>query len=152
MKILIDDQVENRSFSVQDVEELAIFTLRELGCPENSEVSISFVEEIFIQELNCDFLGTNKVTDVLSFECDNLDDEFANDFEIYQLGDIVICPDFACKNADFYGCSFAEEIELLVVHGLLHLNGYDHVEDVDAQAMESKEDEILKAYANGFGR
>ena len=152
MKILIDDQVQNGCFSAQDVEKLAIFTLRSLGCPENSEVSISFVEEICIQELNCDYRGIDKVTDVLSFECDNLDDDFSKDAEVFQLGDVVICPDYAKTNAEKFSCTLDEEIELLVVHGLLHLNGYDHVEDEDAELMESKEDEILKAYRDEQGR
>ena len=149
MKILIDDQVKDGSFSAQDVERLAIFTLKCIDCAENSEVSISFVEEICIQELNKDYRGIDKPTDVLSFECDNLDDDFKQDTEVYQLGDVVICPEFARENAENYDSSLAEEIELLVVHGLLHLNGFDHMNDKDAQAMEAKEDEILKAYRDG---
>jgi probable rRNA maturation factor len=62
------------------------------------------------------------------------------------IGDIVICPSVASRNALEHECSFEDEIALLVVHGVLHLLGWDHMIDEEAERMEAREKEILKRH------
>lgn len=62
------------------------------------------------------------------------------------LGDVIIAPDVAIRQTAEFGTTFEEEISLLLVHGLLHLCGYDHIEDDEAERMESLESEILEAW------
>ena len=120
--------------------------------PENTEVSITFVDDEEIAQLNEEYRGKFGPTDVLSFECDGLDDEFElfddDAFEEPEitLGDIVIATDVANRQKDEYGTTFEQEISLLLVHGLLHLCGYDHIEDEDAVVMEALEKKILSAW------
>ena len=131
-----------------DMNELAALVVEREGKPPSSEVSISFVTDEAMRALNRDYRGIDRPTDVLSFECDNLEDGFANAPEggPYELGDIVIAVDVAFRQAPEYGLSFADEVSLLVTHGLLHLCGYDHVEEGEARAMEARERELLSEF------
>ncbi|WP_304424831.1 rRNA maturation RNase YbeY, partial [uncultured Adlercreutzia sp.] len=90
-------------------------------------------------------------TDVLSFECDNIaDDITAADgpaCPLYELGDVIIAPDVAEAQSQEYGNSLEQEVSLLLVHGLLHLCGYDHIEDDEAEIMEAREAELLREWS-----
>ena len=135
-----------------DVEKLAVFALEYEEVPENTEVSITFVDNEEMTVLNGEYRGKEGPTDVLSFECDGLDDEFMvfddDEFEepSIPLGDIVIAPDVCARQCGDYGTTFEQELSLLLVHGLLHLCGYDHIEEEDAVEMEALEKEILSAW------
>ena len=152
MEIIIDIQHGEQMLQGIQLEELAVFTLKHEEIPDNTEVSISFVTDEEIAQLNAEYRGKEGPTDVLSFECDGLDDDmllFEDDqFEVpvFALGDIVIAPDVALKQSADYGTTFEQEISVLLVHGLLHLCGYDHIEDEDAAIMEPLEREILSAW------
>ena len=148
MDVLIDYGYREEDVrGLLDIESLATFVIGREGKPEGAEVSISFVTDDEIHELNREWRGIDRPTDVLSFECDNLDDGFAlDDAEVYELGDIVIAPDVAERQAPEYGLTFADEMSLLITHGLLHLCGYDHLEDDEAQVMEGRERELLSAF------
>ncbi len=130
-------------------EELVRFVLLEESMPDNTEVSISFVDDETMARLNEKYRGIVGPTDVLAFECDEDDGgttvETAANTHI--LGDVIIAPDVARKQAPLFGTSFTEEIELLIVHGTLHLCGYDHMDDDDAEVMERREVEILAAWS-----
>lgn len=133
-----------------DVENLCTFVMEQLDLRDNTEVSISFVTNDEIASLNEEYRGKIGPTDVLSFECDNIDDEVSSARGIdepFQLGDIIIAPDVAATHANEIGCTVASEIELLLVHGLLHLCGWDHIEDDEAEAMEARERELLAAWS-----
>ena len=119
--------------------------------PFNTEVSISFVTDEAIAELNERYRHKEGPTDVLSFESDGVADDpsamtLAED-PVYELGDVVIAPDVASRQTREFGTTFEEEISLLLVHGLLHLCGYDHIEDDEAEVMEKREAEILEAWS-----
>lgn len=130
-----------------DVEKLAMFVLEHEEMPVTTEVSISFVDDGAIHELNREWRGVDRPTDVLSFECDGFDDDMpVMEDEVFELGDIVIAPDVAQAQAPAYGLSFEHEMSLLVTHGLLHLCGYDHMEDDEAQEMEARERELLSEF------
>ena len=127
------------------VEELVVFALRHMQCPDNCEVSVSFVDEEEIQALNDEYRGVCSVTDVLSFPCD---DPYEADpaEELIELGDIVICPSVIDEQRHEFGTSFEQEASLMTVHSVLHLLGYDHMEPEEREEMEAFEKEILEAW------
>lgn len=130
-----------------DFEGLARFVIEREGMPEATEVSVSFVTDGAIHELNREWRGVDRPTDVLSFECDGVDDDMpVAEGGPFELGDIVVAPDVAQAQAPEYGLSFADELSLLVTHGLLHLCGYDHMEDGEAAEMEARERELLSEF------
>ena len=133
------------------LEALAQYVLTELNYPQNTSVSITFVDNDRIHELNRDYRGMDKPTDVLSFECDNVpfEDESLEEVAEYELGDVIIATDVALAQTEEFGTSFEEEVSLLLTHGLLHLCGYDHIEDAEAEEMEALEDQLLKAWFSG---
>lgn len=122
-----------------------------------AEVSLIFADELTITSLNQQFMGKDEPTDVLSFPIDGEPEPTGRvpDAggsgpgeppmpEIPQLiGDIVICPAVAARNAVEHECSLEDELALLVVHGVLHLLGWDHVVDEEAERMEARERELL---------
>lgn len=120
---------------------------------ENYEVSISFVNDDEIQDLNKEYRGIDNATDVLSFpmmefeedgESLEEDEEFEYIEEELPLGDIVISMDRAKAQAEEYGHSFERELAFLLVHGMLHLLGYDHEEEKDEKVMIKAQEEILE--------
>lgn len=133
-----------------DVEELARQVLAAEDVPASAEASITFVDNERIHGLNREFRGVDRPTDVLSFECDGFDDDFddlPDDAEApFQLGDVIVAVDVAEAQAPEYAMELPDELSLLVTHGLLHLCGYDHLEEAEAQAMERREQELLEAF------
>ena len=130
-----------------DVEALAAHVIQGEGKPDDTEVSINFVTDEAIHELNRDYRGVDRPTDVLSFECDGFDDDVPYVEGMgFELGDIVVAPDVAERQAPEYGLSFADEMSLLVTHGLLHLCGYDHMVEDEAEVMEARERELLTSF------
>jgi len=141
--------------SYNDIQDLSQYVLGELQYPNNTELSISFVDSAEITELNRDFRMKDMPTDVLSFGCDEevlLDDSSLLPDEPFLLGDIVICPEVAATKAVEQNVSFEEELLILTTHALLHLSGFDHEEAVDAEQMEYEEDRLLTAWADERGR
>ncbi|HTW09655.1 MAG TPA: rRNA maturation RNase YbeY [Acidimicrobiales bacterium] len=124
----------------------------------DAELSVLFVDERSIAELNSHFLGKDEPTDVLAFPIDEEPVESGRspdsggtgpgmpaepeDMPVL-LGDIVICPAVAFRNAPEHAGTYEDEMALLLVHGLLHLMGMDHDEDEEAEEMEAKERELL---------
>ena len=150
MEAIFNYEYRKEDLEGMPLEELALFTLAFEDRAENTEVSVTFVTDEEIAELNETYRGKEGPTDVLSFECDGVDtpgfDETAAEDEAFELGDIVIAPDIAEAQAKDFGTTFEQEISLLLVHGLLHLCGYDHMEEDEAVVMETREDEILRAW------
>ncbi len=104
------------------------------------DFTLSFVEADEIRELNRNFRQVDSVTDVLSFESDGeVDPETGNEY----LGDIVICLEQAAKQAEQSGHSVENEIGLLEIHGLLHLLGYDHMDEDQKNEMWHYQDLYL---------
>lgn len=109
--------------------------------PFNVKMSMDviFVDEDEIHQLNKDFRGIDRVTDVISFAY--CDDPTRDDFS--SLGEIFICCKRAHEQAKEYGHSDAREFAFLAVHGYLHLCGFDHMEKKDEEVMFKKQDDIL---------
>lgn len=144
MNVLINWNYETSELEKVEVERFIVFCLEQENAPQESEVSISFVDNDEIQSLNCDYRGIDKPTDVLSFECDGTIVE--DGAESCILGDIIIAPDVISLQCGDYGNTFDEEMYLMLCHGVLHLLGYDHIEDDEAEVMEAREQEILNSW------
>ncbi|MDV2683124.1 rRNA maturation RNase YbeY [Alkalihalophilus lindianensis] len=113
------------------------------------ELSITFVDEKRIQEINKEYREKDAPTDVISFA---LNDEVDGEMDLVMegmpnaLGDIIISVAHISRQAEEYGHSFDRELGFLAVHGFLHLLGYDHMSEEDEKAMFSRQEEILSAY------
>ncbi len=108
---------------------------------KNASFSIVFVDNEKIQELNKNYRGIDRVTDVISFAFeDNMDFQF-DDLRI--LGEIYICIPRMIEQAKEYGHSETRELAFLTVHGLLHLLGYDHMTKEDEEVMFKIQEEVL---------
>lgn len=145
MKVAIDSRGGNVAWDAVEIERLALFTMQHMGVPDACEVSISLVDIDEIHRLNEEYRGVDRPTDVLSFECDSPWDADGSE-ESIQIGDVVICTDVVDEQRSRFNTSFEQEASLMLVHSLLHLMGYDHIEDEEAEVMEAKEKEILDAY------
>ena len=150
MDILFNYDYREEDLAPLPLEELARFVLAHEEKPDNTEVSVSFVDDDTIARLNEEYRGKEGPTDVLSFECDGVEDDMTlapGEDRVFELGDVIIAPDVAMRQTHEFGTTFEEEVSLLLVHGLLHLCGYDHIEDDEAVIMEGLEAEILAAWA-----
>ncbi len=110
---------------------------------DNHIMNIVFVDKEKIQEINRDYRGIDRVTDVISFALHDGVSSFELEEEEQELGDIFICIDRAIEQARDYGHSIEREVGFLAVHGYLHLCGYDHMNEEDEKVMFKKQDEIL---------
>ena len=120
-------------------------TLDELGKKEEYAISVILVKKRKIHEINRDYRGIDHPTDVITFAA--MEGElFAMEDEI-ELGDIFINVDAVVAQAEEYGHSIKREMAFLFTHGLLHLLGYDHMEENDEKEMFALQNEIL----NGLG-
>ena len=129
------------------------------GVRGDAELSLLYVDEEAMSDLNGRFLGKEGPTDVLAFPIDEEPAEGGrspdsggtgpgyvaaepSDAPVL-VGDVVICPAVALRNAPEHAGSYEDELALLLVHGILHLIGMDHVDDDEARAMEQREQELL---------
>ncbi len=106
-------------------------------------VSVSLVGEARMREINLEWRGVDRATDVISLECERPDDPSLAPGEPCELGDIVLAPAYIARQAETFGTTEADEFRLLLVHGLLHLLGHDHLDEAEAEAMEAREEELL---------
>ena len=119
-------------------------------CDFDAEVSVTIVDNHEIQTLNREHRGKDAVTDVLSFPILEFDEtgeivdcDYDFDGEQVMLGDIVLCAERAQKQAQEYGHSFVREMAFLVAHSMLHLLGYDHVDDPQGEAIMCQKQEAV---------
>lgn len=117
------------------------------GISRPVEVSVSFVEADVMQGLNRTWRGIDAPTDVLSFECDSPFDEDIPADESVELGDVILAPEVIAAQAPTFDATPAEECRLMLVHGMLHLLGYDHVDEDGAREMEARELAVLRELA-----
>lgn len=130
------------AFDEVSLSALARHTLTEEDVDEGAELSLLFVGADHIRKLNNRFAGDDYATDVLSFPMMEDDEEGS-----LLLGDVVICPEVAEKNAAQLGHGLQQELAALVVHGTLHLLGYDHQRTDDKAKMDDRSREILATFS-----
>ena len=117
--------------------------LKKEGIADNCEISVTIVDNETIKELNSQTRGIDRETDVLSFPLgENGEYEVNYATDALLLGDIVISLPKALEQAQEYGHSTEREIAFLTVHSMLHLLGYDHIEEDDRVVMRAREEEI----------
>lgn len=157
MKIYIIDNVRCFSNS-QDKKTLiaqAKTILKNLGLTENTELCITLTDDETMRSLNRTYRGIQKTTDVLSFPQEERNPASLNTAIVNQtnkeilLGDIIISLKTADKNAKRFGISIKDEITKLLVHGILHLTGYNHKKTTERKTMREKEKELLKLIQPG---
>lgn len=111
---------------------------------QRCELSVTFVGLDEIHELNREYRGVDRPTDVLSFpQFEDLEEEIPEVGEIC-LGDVVICREKAEEQAEEFGHSFEREMVYLFTHSVLHLLGYDHMEEDEKKVMRQREEEIME--------
>ncbi len=115
--------------------------LRQQAVEEDQDLTIAIEDDTRLQELNKEFLGIDAPTDVLSFPSggDEVDPETGKAY----LGDIILSYPRALEQANTAGHTVEDEMQLLVVHGVLHLLGFDHAEPEEKEEMWSAQNEIL---------
>lgn len=124
-------------------------TASEIEQITDAEVSVTFVDDLEIQELNKNYRGKDQATDVLSFpmyEAEETQIIVDDEEEDLMLGDIIISVPSAREQALEYGHSFERELGFLMVHGFLHLLGYDHESEEMEKEMFTKQEDILNKY------
>lgn len=141
---------------------LSLATLIEEGIRGAVELSVIFVDEEAITELNNQYMGKNSVTDVLAFPIDSTEILIAqgpgaithspsqpqydtSDIPLL-LGDVLVCPSVAYAQAPAHAGTYDDELALLLVHGILHILGHDHENDADTQIMRNRELDILQKH------
>ena len=130
--------------AIEKISNLAAFTIAKMKLHPQTDLSIIFVDRDSIAELNKRWMGEEGPTDVLSFPMDELrpGDNSENAADSL-LGDIVICPQVALEQASLANKPVIAEIDLLLVHGLLHLLGFDHADEIEHKEMFDLQQKIL---------
>lgn len=149
MQVRVTSHRDPEPLALSAFETLGAFVLHLEEVPEHAELSIAVVGVDEMAHLNEQYRGVAGPTDVLSFGCD--DPCPAEAGEPVTLGDVIIAPDVAVAQAADYGTTVEAELNLLLVHGILHLLGYDHESDEDAAAMQAREQLLLTAWADAAG-
>ena len=149
MEIIISKELEDIGIEDAIIEEIkrAVDTIGGLYDIKDSEVSITLTNDETLHELNRDYRGIDRPTDVLSFAFHESDEPeiITDDIDeaIDTLGDIIISVERAKTQSEDYGHSLRREIVFLTVHGMLHLLGYDHMEESDRLEMEKEQEYIM---------
>ena len=159
MNLIIENDTED-SFDF-DHEEAARFIIEKaldhLNCPYEVELNLTLTDNEGIRQINKEYRDIDKPTDVLSFPLvdyetpnvfpenleDNAEDYFDLDTGELMLGDIIISVEKCKEQAESYGHSVLREFSFLIVHSMLHLFGYDHMEDDEREVMEEQQRLIL---------
>lgn len=153
-EIIIENEQEKQEVTAEieeTVRRVILKTLEFEECDFDAEVSVTIVDNETIREINRQQRDIDKATDVLSFPMlyfdengDIIDSDYDTDGGLLLLGDIVISAERAMEQAKEFGHSFRREMAFLTVHSMLHLLGYDHVDDPEGERiMFAKQEEIL---------
>ena len=138
-------------------EKVALAALDHLGCPYEAEINLLLTTDEEIRQMNRKFRDMDRATDVLSFPM--TDFEVPGEFGFLEerggcfhpetgellLGDIVISKERVCAQAEEYGHGLLREFAFLIAHSILHLCGYDHMEEEEAKTMEKRQESVLAA-------
>ncbi len=132
---------------VAGLSQLSRHVLGQMRVHPLAELCIKIVDEDTMASLNEQWMGKTGPTDVLAFPMDELRPGLVNEEpEVGILGDIMLCPSIAESQGETAGHGTLAELELLTVHGILHLLGYDHAEPEEHQEMFGLQDELLAAW------
>ena len=160
LEVFVADEQDAQPVEVARWEALARHVLEAEGVVGEAELALLFVDETTMAELNGTFMGQTGPTDVLAFPIDDddvvigrspdgsttgPDREPSNEVPLL-LGDVVVCPAVAARNAPSHAGTYVDEIALLVVHGILHVLGHDHAEPEETTVMQARERDLLDRF------
>lgn len=158
LEVFVTDDQHDHLVDIGRWETLSRDVLVAEGIRGDAELAVAFVDEAAMAELNATFMGAEGATDVLAFPLDASDDPIAGRSpddstsghhrepptdQPLLLGDIVICPAVAARNAPTHAGTYVDEMALLVVHGILHVLGADHATRAETEAMQARERDLL---------
>jgi probable rRNA maturation factor len=162
VEVFVADEQSEHPVDTMRWVKLARSVLHEEGVRGDAELSMLFVDEAAMADLNQRFTGKPGATDVLAFPIDEEPSEGGRSPDSggtgpgfvppepadlpMLVGDVVICPAVAARNAPEHAGTYDDELALLIVHGILHLMGMDHVDDAEANEMEARERELLEKF------
>ena len=143
MLVLLNNRQRRQRFDSRSLKKVAARILSALGCPEETELSVSIVGDRSIRIVNREYLAKDRPTNVISF---SLQEGDCGGINPHALGDVIISADTAAREADEGGMPFFERLSFLLMHGILHLCGYDHERSGEAEAdkMQKKEQQLFK--------
>lgn len=148
MNVFFSDE-QDEPADAADLRHLAEVVLREELFPSSTEVAVMLVDPIQMTSYNERFMGRNGPTDVLAFPLEELAPGVVPaptaDEPPIALGDVLLCPQEIAGRAAAEGVEYQNLLELLLVHGMLHLLGYGHEDDAGSHRMAQREDELLSA-------
>ncbi|MBB5354525.1 putative rRNA maturation factor [Anoxybacillus mongoliensis] len=145
----MDETNEITEQQIELIERLLQHAAKEENVRDGAEVSVTFVDNEKIREINRDYRGKDQPTDVISFALEEMGEE---EIEIVGadvppvLGDIIISVPKAREQAEQYGHSFMRELGFLAIHGFLHLLGYDHETEEGEKVMFAKQEQLLQQF------
>lgn len=146
MSVFLADE-QHEVLDLEGLRSLALLVLDQEGYPAATELTLLLVEEAEMASYNEKFLDRAGPTDVLAFPVEELSPGVVPDAETngppLVIGDVIIAPSYVHRQAGEMGVTFDDEMALMVTHGILHLLGYDHQTDEDAELMEAREAELL---------
>ncbi|HYM14863.1 MAG TPA: rRNA maturation RNase YbeY [Dehalococcoidia bacterium] len=144
-RYIIELQAEGETAGIdaRELERVAERTLQAEEVAKPAELSVLLADDATVRELNHRYRGTDAATDVLSFSQAEGEGFAQPEGTAPHLGDVVISVDTARRQAAEAGASLQDEVAHLLVHGVLHLLGYDHEEADEAAAMRAREDAVL---------
>lgn len=135
---------------------LARHVLSSMGISPLAELSIMLVTEDAMERLHVKYMGEDGATDVLAFPQDDLTTGApplgADDVPEALLGDVILCPDFAARQAAQQGHTLETELHVLTAHGVLHLLGYDHAEPDEEREMFGVQNQLVESWRQALGR
>jgi probable rRNA maturation factor len=146
---LMDETNEVTEEAQQLVESILQFAARKENIEKDTELSVTFVDNDRIREINKEYRHKDSATDVISFALEEMGED---EVEIVgaemprMLGDIIISIERTKEQAEEYGHSFDRELGFLALHGFLHFLGFDHMNEEDEKVMFTKQKEILEEY------
>jgi probable rRNA maturation factor len=138
--VIVDPEIK-KGVEREEIRTLVQSVFKHLKLPPNAGLSIQVSSDKILHQFNLEYLGIDAPTDVLSFPADFDDPET----EGHYYGDILLSYEKAAAQAEAGGHPVIEEVKLLIVHGMLHLLGYDHSTDIEKQEMWSLQDQVLTA-------
>lgn len=146
MPVELNDEQDD-PLELDQLQSLAESVMRAERLPRGTEVSLTFVGAAEMNRLNKSHLDRSGPTDVLAFPIESLAPGMVPEAVAagppLMLGDVVVCPEVVRSQAAASAVAFEDEMALMVVHGVLHLLGYDHEADADADLMEQRERDLL---------
>ena len=147
MNVIISNYPEDLTFPQEIIDNVttAAETVGKLYGVENGEVSVTLTNNEYIHQLNKQYRGIDRPTDVLSFALNESEEpEIEDGPDVNVLGDLIISVERAQEQAADYGHSVRRDVAFLTVHGMLHLLGYDHMEEADRLEMEAEQRFVME--------